>query len=87
MDPPSVGVRSRLHLHQGFGGRIGVAYRLPERAVSEHVGVLAAAAVAVLGSVFLLKLIDHLVGLRVSPHDELTGLDISQHGEEGYLFF
>lgn len=58
-----------------------------QQVLFQVVGVLAAAAVAVLGSVFLLKLIDHFVGLRVSPHDELTGLDISQHGEEGYLFF
>jgi ammonium transporter, Amt family len=32
----------------------------------------------------LLKLIDKVIGLRVSTSDEREGLDTSQHGEEGY---
>jgi ammonium transporter, Amt family len=32
----------------------------------------------------LLKLLDKIVGLRVSTSDEREGLDTSQHGEEGY---
>jgi len=32
----------------------------------------------------LLFLVDKTMGLRVSPADEVTGLDLSQHGEEGY---
>jgi Amt family ammonium transporter len=26
------------------------------------------------------------IGLRVSQEEELQGLDLSQHGEEGYIF-
>jgi Amt family ammonium transporter len=37
-------------------------------------------------SLVLLKLLDRLIGLRVAAEDELEGLDISQHGEEGYIF-
>jgi Amt family ammonium transporter len=33
-----------------------------------------------------LKLIDATVGLRVSLQDERQGLDLNQHGEEGYIF-
>ena len=32
----------------------------------------------------LLKVLDKLVGLRVSPQEEMEGLDLSQHGESGY---
>jgi Amt family ammonium transporter len=32
----------------------------------------------------ILKLIDWTVGLRVTEEEELTGLDLSQHGETGY---
>jgi Amt family ammonium transporter len=32
----------------------------------------------------ILWVVDHTVGLRVSPDDEGTGLDLSQHGEAGY---
>ncbi|MDX1929771.1 MAG: ammonium transporter [Pirellulaceae bacterium] len=34
----------------------------------------------------LLKLIDITIGLRVPAHAERQGLDITQHGEEGYIF-
>jgi len=34
----------------------------------------------------LLKILDATMGLRVSTQDEMEGLDVSQHGEEGYIF-
>ncbi len=34
----------------------------------------------------LLKVLDAVMGLRVSQEDEMAGLDYSQHGEEGYIF-
>ena len=35
---------------------------------------------------FLLKVLDATMGLRVSKSEEIQGLDLSQHGEEGYIF-
>jgi ammonium transporter, Amt family len=43
--------------------------------------VLAAVVTAV-----ILKLIDVTIGLRVTQQAETQGLDLSQHGEEGYIF-
>jgi ammonium transporter, Amt family len=34
----------------------------------------------------LLKILDVTMGLRVSQEAEIQGLDLSQHGEEGYIF-
>jgi hypothetical protein len=34
----------------------------------------------------LVKILDATMGLRVAQQEETLGLDISQHGEEGYLF-
>ncbi len=34
----------------------------------------------------ILKLLDKTMGLRVSPEDEMDGLDLAQHGESGYVF-
>ncbi len=48
------------------------------------VGVMIAWALAIVGSLILLKVVDVLVGLRVSQEHEVDGLDLSQHGEEGY---
>ena len=35
-------------------------------------------------TLILLKLIDLVMGLRVSEEDEMMGLDLSQHEESGY---
>ena len=49
--------------------------------------LLAALIAIVLGMVaswIILKVVDLLVGVRVSGENETLGLDVSQHGEEGY---
>jgi Amt family ammonium transporter len=33
----------------------------------------------------VLKLVDLVTGLRVSPDEEIEGLDISSHEERGYV--
>lgn len=58
----------------------------PEQMVPQIVSVLASAAIAIVGSVVLLKILDIAMGLRVSQDEERQGLDLSQHGEEGYIF-
>jgi ammonium transporter, Amt family len=45
---------------------------------------VAAAAYAVVVTIVLLRVIDKIVGLRVTATDEREGLDTTQHGEEGY---
>ncbi|MFP5208988.1 MAG: ammonium transporter [Acidobacteriota bacterium] len=39
---------------------------------------------AIVGTLILLFVVDKTLGLRLSPSDEHMGLDLSQHGEEGY---
>lgn len=48
------------------------------------VGVIIAWVLAAVGTLILLKVVDVLIGLRVSPAEEHEGLDLTQHGEEGY---
>ncbi len=54
--------------------------------VPQAVSVLAAVGIGVVGTVVILKILDATMGLRVSQDDEVQGLDITQHGEEGYIF-
>jgi ammonium transporter, Amt family len=54
--------------------------------VSQCLSVLAGTAFAVIGSLIILKVLDAVMGLRVSQGEEIQGLDLSQHGEEGYIF-
>jgi len=41
---------------------------------------------ALVGTFIILKIVDAVVGLRVTNEQEYEGLDISMHGEEGYNF-
>jgi Amt family ammonium transporter len=54
--------------------------------LNQGVGVLIAWALAIVGTLVILFVVDKLIGLRVSEEDEVTGLDLSLHGEEGYYW-
>ncbi len=51
---------------------------------NQFVGVAIAWALSIVGTLIILFIVDKLVGLRVSEDHESQGLDLSQHGEEGY---
>jgi len=46
--------------------------------------VLAVAAFTAIGTWIILKIIDVIIGLRVTQDEEQEGLDVSQHGEKAY---
>lgn len=52
--------------------------------LNQIIGALIGAALSMVATYILLVLVDKLVGLRVSGEEEIQGLDLSQHGEEGY---
>ncbi len=52
--------------------------------LNQAAGVGIAWVLSIVGTLVLLFIVDKTVGLRVSAEDESAGLDLSQHGEEGY---
>ena len=52
--------------------------------VPQIIGMLAIAAWAYITSFIVLKAIDSVVGLRVTPEEEIAGLDASEHGTTAY---
>ncbi|MBL8207499.1 MAG: ammonium transporter [Blastocatellia bacterium] len=56
----------------------------PSQVLNQFLGALIAIVLTMIVTYLLLKIIDITIGVRVSGEDELSGLDISQHGEEGY---
>ncbi|HWS89464.1 MAG TPA: ammonium transporter [Pyrinomonadaceae bacterium] len=52
--------------------------------LNQLTGVGLTIGIAVAASFAILKVVDLVVGLRVSEEQELTGLDLSLHGEAGY---
>ncbi len=54
--------------------------------LNQLAGVAIAWGLAIVGTLILLKLVDLILGLRVTREQEIEGLDVTQHGEEGYDF-
>jgi ammonium transporter, Amt family len=52
--------------------------------LNQAIGVVIAWVLAIVGTLVILKIVDATLGLRVSEDEEIQGLDLSQHGEEGY---
>jgi Amt family ammonium transporter len=52
--------------------------------LNQLAGVGIAWTISIVGTLVLLFVVDKVMGLRVSPDQETAGLDLSQHGEEGY---
>ena len=77
------GVFASKHLN---GNHFGLLDGNPGQMVPQIVSILATAVFAVIGTIIILKVLDATMGLRVSQDDEVRGLDVSQHGEEGYIF-
>jgi Amt family ammonium transporter len=53
---------------------------------NQLIGVGIAAGLAIAGTLVILKVVDLVVGIRVPEDHEIQGLDLSQHGEEGYCW-
>jgi Amt family ammonium transporter len=54
--------------------------------LNQLAGCAIAWVLAAVGTWILLKICDALVGVRVDEQQEIEGLDLSMHGEEGYNF-
>jgi Amt family ammonium transporter len=54
--------------------------------VNQMVATAVTWALAIVVTFVLLKILDATMGLRVTQDEEVQGLDLSQHGEEGYIF-
>src|ERR1051325_1773860 len=63
----------------------GLMYGNPRQLGIQAIAVAAAAAYSFVVSFILAKLIGAVIPLRTNAEDEMTGLDISQHGEVAYL--
>jgi Amt family ammonium transporter len=66
-------------------GGDGLFFGNPGQLWTQVVAVAATFALAIVGTWVILKVVDALVGLRVSEDDEVVGLDLSQHSETAYV--
>ena len=77
-------VNPLFHDAQGNATALGLIDGNGHQLLNQFIGVLIAWVLAIVGTLIILKVVDVVVGLRVSPDHEIQGLDLTQHGEEGY---
>ena len=67
------------------GGAGGLLAGSVDLLLSQAIAVAAVAVYTVVVSLLLLVAINRFIGLRVTPEEEDLGLDLTQHGQRGYL--
>ena len=70
----------------GAGKATGALEGNPHQLLNQFTGIAIAWGLSIVGTFIILVIVDKTIGMRVSEEDEREGLDISQHGEEGYDF-
>jgi ammonium transporter, Amt family len=68
----------------GVGKATGFFEGNHRQLLNQAVGVGIAWGLSIVGTLIILFVVDKLIGLRVTEEAEREGLDLSQHGEEGY---
>jgi Amt family ammonium transporter len=68
----------------GAGKATGFFEGNHRQVINQLIGVAIAWTISIIGTLIILFVVDKLIGLRVSEDAEREGLDLSQHGEEGY---
>ncbi len=69
---------------QGAATAVGLIDGHPSQVLNQLAGVVIAWVLAAVGTIVILLAVDWAIGLRVTEDQEVQGLDLSQHGEEGY---
>jgi Amt family ammonium transporter len=63
---------------------LGLVDGVPGQVFNQAIGVAISWILAIVGTLVILKICDVILGVRVAPDQEIEGLDVSMHGEEGY---
>jgi Amt family ammonium transporter len=66
------------------GGANGLLYGEPGQLWKQFVAVMATIVLGFVMTFVILKVLDAIMGLRVTEDDEMAGLDLSQHSETAY---
>ncbi|MBI1822185.1 MAG: ammonium transporter [Nitrospirae bacterium] len=65
-------------------GGDGLFYGNSHQVVVQLTAIVASWVFSFVGTLIILKVVDSIIGLRVTSEDEQNGLDLSQHNERGY---
>jgi Amt family ammonium transporter len=68
------------------GSAVVAEYVMNTQMIAQVKAIVLTLAWSGVGSLIVFKVVDLLIGVRVTPEAEQTGLDLSQHGERGYAY-
>ena len=81
------GVFATREINDVFMGKpMGLVDGNAGQVLNQAVACLVSWGLAIVGTLLILKITDAILGVRVKKEDEVDGLDLSMHGEEGYNF-
>jgi Amt family ammonium transporter len=81
------GVFATKEINDALSGKaLGWVDGNPGQVANQAMGCAIAAGLAIVGTFIILKICDAVIGVRASEDQEIEGLDLSMHGEEGYNF-
>ena len=69
-----------------MGKPMGLVDGNPGQVLNNAIGAGIAWVLALVGTWVILKICDAVTGVRSEAQEEIEGLDLSMHGEEGYSF-
>jgi Amt family ammonium transporter len=77
-------INNALKDANGQAAALGLVDGNPGQIVDQAIGAGIAIALGVVGTLIILKICDAVIGLRVTDEQEISGLDLTMHGEEAY---
>ena len=79
------GVFATKAVNDLFGGKpMGLLEGNPGQLMNNAIGAAIAWVLGIVGTFVILKICDAVTGVRCEEQEEIKGLDLSMHGEEGY---
>jgi Amt family ammonium transporter len=81
------GVFASSLVNDVFSGKpVGMLEGNTGQVLNQLIASAIAIGMGVVGTFIILKIVDLAIGVRVTGEEEIHGLDLTQHGEEGYNF-
>ncbi|MFH1742034.1 MAG: ammonium transporter [bacterium] len=80
-------IATGIFASEAIGGTSGLLEGNANQVLLQLISVLAGWGLPVVGTFIILKIVGAITPLRVSKEDEVTGLDLSLHGEVAYNLF
>jgi len=78
-------VLTGVFVAQSLGGKGLAGVTMAAQITTQIIGAVTTVLWCAMLTLLILKLVDRITGLRVASESETQGLDLTEHGERGYI--